>query len=190
MTDLIKINCPDCHAKYSIPEDKFPKKSKIKLNCKKCGTSFSFIVPEEKKDAQQESINTKNHLTEEIKGNATVITNPYIEKEDTTSDFLPKSFKITLTYKLNEKEIKKTLGKRLTIVGRIEGDIIINDPKISRKHLSIEIKSPTMVELRDLASSNGTFYNGMKINSIYLQSGDTIKIGSTSIHYMSQIQFT
>ena len=76
----------------------------------------------------------------------------------------------------------------MTIIGRTEGDIIINDPLIPRKHASIEIKSPTMVEPRDLASTNGIFHNDMKISSVYLKSGDEIKLGSTVIHVSSDIK--
>jgi pSer/pThr/pTyr-binding forkhead associated (FHA) protein len=46
-----------------------------------------------------------------------------------------------------------------------------------------------MMELKDLASTNGVFHNGMKINSIFLKSGDEIKIGSTIIHFSNEIKF-
>lgn len=190
MTDLIKIECPKCHTKYNISPHKFPKQGSIKLNCKKCGTSFNFDAPDEiKKRAGEDISATKNTGDEEI-ANKTITGQTFVDGGNIVSDSLPKDCKITLTYKIKDENIEKVIDKRLTIIGRTEGDITINDPLISRKHASIEIKSPTMVQLRDLASSNGIFHNNMKVSSVYLQSGDEIKLGSTVIHFNSEIKFT
>ncbi len=190
MTDLIKIECPKCHTKYNISPHKFPKQGSIKLNCKKCGTSFNFDVPDETKKRAGEDIGTSKNAGDAEIANRTIIGNSFSDGGDIVSDFSPKDCKITLTYKINDEEIEKVIDNRLTIIGRTEGDIIINDPLISRKHASIEIKSPTMVELRDLASTYGIFHNDMKVCSVYLQSGDEIKLGSTVIHFSSEIKFT
>lgn len=190
MTDLIKIDCPSCHTKYNISPHKLPKQGNIKLNCKKCGTSFNFDVPDEIKKRAGEDISASKNTGDEEIANKTIIGQPFSCGGDIVPDSLPKDCKIILTYKIKDEEVEKVIDQRLTIIGRTEGDIIINDPLISRKHASIEIKSPTMVELRDLASTNGIFHNGMKVSSVYLQSGDEIKIGSKMIHFTSDIKFT
>lgn len=189
MPDSIKIDCPNCHTKYNISPDKLPKQAKIKLNCKKCGSSFKFVVPEEVKGKDYGNVRTTNDLVDGVAEEKTMIGNIFSEDAETGANSFLKDSEITLTYKVSDKEIKKTINERITVIGRTEGNIIINDPLISRKHASIEVKSPTMVELKDLASTNGTFHNGMKITSIYLQSGDIIKIGSTIIHFNSKIKF-
>jgi len=186
MTDLIKINCPGCRTKYSIPLDKFPKQGSIKLNCKKCGTSFSYTMSGEVKKSTGQN---HGNIEENEEGNKTMIGSTFISGRCSGMESLPKDCKITLTYEIDNQEIEQVINRRFTIIGRTEGDIIIDDSLISRKHASIEIKSPTMVELRDLASTNGISHNGMKINSVYLQSGDEIKIGSTIIRFRSDINF-
>lgn len=189
MSNSIKIDCPNCHTKYNIFPDKLPKQSKIKLNCKKCGSSFKFVIPEEEKGKVHGKISTTNDLADGAAEEKTMIGNVFSEDAETGTNSFLKDSEITLTYKVSDKEIKKIINGRNTVIGRTEGDVIINDPLISRKHASIEVKSSTMVELKDLASTNGTFHNGMKITSIYLQSGDIIKIGSTAIHFSSKIKF-
>lgn len=71
---------------------------------------------------------------------------------------------------------KAPIDTKIT-VGRSEGDIIISDDKsISLKHCEIE-KKDGVFTLRDLNSSNGTFVNGNRIDSVEIKSGDLIKMG-------------
>lgn len=56
-------------------------------------------------------------------------------------------------------------------------DIVINDSKVSRKHLEIKYENGHF-SLKDLGSTNGTFVNGKKIDTeteIFI--GDNVKIG-------------
>jgi len=52
------------------------------------------------------------------------------------------------------------------------------DRYFSRHHCLLEI-APPQCFLRDLGSTNGTFVNGQKVESIYLKSGDRIQGGET-----------
>jgi S-DNA-T family DNA segregation ATPase FtsK/SpoIIIE len=54
----------------------------------------------------------------------------------------------------------RVLASAVTIIGREEGDVIINDPEISRKHARIEIHADATVWLTDLGSTNGTVTDG------------------------------
>lgn len=185
MKNLLKINCPNCQKEYNISPDKLPENTNIKLSCKKCGTSFKFMKPKIPEEQKKGDV-----ITEEDEAARTVIRPGFsVHRGGTEPGTMPKDCEIVLTYKFGDKEIKKAVNKRITIIGRTEGDIRIDDSLISRKHASIEVKSPTMVELKDLASTNGTFQNGMKITAVYLQSGDIIKVGSTEIHFSSEIKF-
>lgn len=66
-----------------------------------------------------------------------------------------------------------------TVIGRREGDLILDDPKVSNPHGKIRIEDDQFV-LWDLASKNGTFVNGERIRSATpLNENDTIKIGDT-----------
>lgn len=80
--------------------------------------------------------------------------------------------------KLGQK-FKLTKGNVIIGRSRDEVDIVIDDDKISRKHALIEAFSRDLLFLSDLASTNGTYLNGMRVRSIKLKDGDTIKIGNT-----------
>lgn len=62
-----------------------------------------------------------------------------------------------------------------------DNDIVINDPLVSRTHLSI-IYSPRGLLLRDYNSKNGTWVNGQRVReNQWLRKGDVIRLGSTEL---------
>jgi adenylate cyclase len=66
------------------------------------------------------------------------------------------------------------------IVGRaLTSDIPVFDPTISRRHAEVTCDDAG-VEVRDLASSNGTFVNGAKVEHARLTAGDVISFGKVS----------
>ncbi|MGQ0507488.1 MAG: sigma 54-interacting transcriptional regulator [Myxococcaceae bacterium] len=57
-------------------------------------------------------------------------------------------------------------------------DLIISDPKVSRRHASVELL-PGAVRVRDLRSRNGTLYLGAKIEDAYVPIGGSLLVGKT-----------
>lgn len=76
-----------------------------------------------------------------------------------------------------------TLTAGRVTIGRQDADVPIDDPKLSRKHAVIEAISRENIFLRDLASTNGTFLNGLEIGSKKLGNGDTIRVGTTELQF-------
>jgi hypothetical protein len=72
-------------------------------------------------------------------------------------------------------------------VGREEGDILLGDPLVSRKHAAFEVFGSHHIVVKDLASTNGTYLNGRLIAYSKLNDGDKIKIGSTLLEAVIQI---
>jgi class 3 adenylate cyclase len=70
-------------------------------------------------------------------------------------------------------------------LGRAEGaDLVIDDPEISRTHAVIA-QTADGIEIRDLASLNGTWVNGERINApAALAPGDVVKIGKTRVEVL------
>src|SRR5688500_7806318 len=68
------------------------------------------------------------------------------------------------------------------MVGRSEGSHfrLQRDPFFSRHHCILEI-APPQAFLRDLGSTNGTYVNGLRVDTSYLKSGDRIQGGETVI---------
>ncbi len=69
--------------------------------------------------------------------------------------------------------------KQGTVIGRKEGSLILEDPKVSSRHAKFTIEDDDFV-IWDLASANGTYVNEKKIReATVLEENDTIKIGET-----------
>lgn len=75
----------------------------------------------------------------------------------------------------------------LTVLGRDDGiEIILDDPGVSRTHSEFRVTTDgphTIVAVRDLRSTNGTFVNGERITSLHLEDGDRITVGRTSMTF-------
>lgn len=81
-----------------------------------------------------------------------------------------------------KKGLKLVFPKGNMLIGRSpECDIFIEDDKISRKHCIIEAFARDLVFISDLASTNGTHINGMRVRSTKLKDKDRIQIGGTTL---------
>lgn len=96
----------------------------------------------------------------------------------------PQSKKITVYTDSGNGIVSKveTVLVSSAIFGRGEHcDFVINDTKMSRQHFSIGLDSGKMC-IQDLGSTNGTFVNGSRVQSLQvLHSGDKIFAGTSSI---------
>jgi len=83
-------------------------------------------------------------------------------------------------YVLEINGMRKELENRIYILGRgTDADIQINDPGISRKHLSIEINDRVLIA--DLQSTNGTFFQEEKITNLEVEDSAKLRIGATEL---------
>ena len=72
------------------------------------------------------------------------------------------------------------LDNSLTIGRAPENDIQLIDTSVSRRHALIQLQDGKPV-LQDLGSSNRTFVNGQKVNSLTLSNGDKLRLGRISL---------
>jgi len=73
-----------------------------------------------------------------------------------------------------------SITREMTVIGRRQDcDLMIPLGEISRKHCRI-IRDGDTLRLEDLGSSNGTFYNGRRVQESILSAGDTIQVGPVS----------
>ena len=65
------------------------------------------------------------------------------------------------------------------IVGRVEGDLVIPDPKLSRRHAAFRVVDGVL-EVKDLDSTNGTFVDEIRITQVtQLGDGDEVRLGES-----------
>ncbi len=74
-----------------------------------------------------------------------------------------------------------SLKKGTITIGRaMDCKIVVEDPRISRKHVQIKVNDKKSI-IKDLGSTNGTFVNGKRINKYVLQEGDKIHLSPMTI---------
>lgn len=64
-------------------------------------------------------------------------------------------------------------------IGRGQGEVPLSDPEVSRRHVFLEAFGGSMIFLRDLGSTNGTYHNGRRVQVSRVRVGDTIGCGKT-----------
>jgi pSer/pThr/pTyr-binding forkhead associated (FHA) protein len=69
------------------------------------------------------------------------------------------------------------LDSDVTVAGRHpDADIFLDDVTVSRRHTEF-LRHGTAFELRDLGSLNGTYFDGVRIDSALLSDGAEVQIG-------------
>lgn len=76
-------------------------------------------------------------------------------------------------------------GERLEVkanftIGRADADLVIADPKLSRRHAVFRVVAQAL-EVEDLGSKNGTFVEGRRIDGVtQLDNGARVRLGDSS----------
>jgi len=70
-------------------------------------------------------------------------------------------------------------------IGRAEGSqVFIDQEKVSRQHAEV-VRKGSLFVLRDLGSTNGTWFKGEKVGEMVLQDGDAFRIGGSQLVFKS-----
>jgi pSer/pThr/pTyr-binding forkhead associated (FHA) protein len=77
----------------------------------------------------------------------------------------------------------------LNTVGRMpDNDVVVPDAYVSRRHCAIVVHTADRCELHDIASKNGTYLNGHKINGpTRLHSGDQIRMCNRNLVFLLKV---
>lgn len=88
-----------------------------------------------------------------------------------------------LTLKVLEgksRGVAYTLARPRIIIGRLDADLAVDDPEVSRWHCAVEVSGST-VRLRDLDSRNGIYIGNEMVRDADLQHLSEFRIGSTRV---------
>lgn len=186
------IECTNCHSKYQYDEERFERKPSKKIKCAKCQHIFEIFNPAFA--AASPSVKPVGESTA-MKREAPARPEP--PKQSTTSESsLPQP---STTDRL-AGTLQMPIGKRLSLavidgpdagsVFRIEkprvtigrsADLTLNDTEASRNHAAIEVRD-TLYTLRDLGSTNGTMFEGERINDpVEIQNHSEFIVGTSTV---------
>jgi FHA domain len=78
------------------------------------------------------------------------------------------------------------LSGTLAVMGRDpSSDLVLNDPKCSRRHAVVEA-GPDGMAIRDAGSANGIYLNGKKVERAKLADGDEIRLGDVVVRVLPE----
>jgi DNA-binding NtrC family response regulator len=98
--------------------------------------------------------------------------------QSTRSRTAPRTYSLQV---LDQTAATVVLGARPVIVGaHATCDLVLTDPQVSRRHAELSI-TPEGIRLKDLGSTNGTWYQGTRVTELVVPAGATIKFGGTAV---------
>ncbi len=176
--------CLVCKQEFRVPPADADRD--VLLECPDCGfvglwKDQVFSIPTWQEEEQLDRVTGKSGDDDRtaVESDETIV--------DDLTTALPLPYRRRLFVKiLGEDEHVYEFQSGRAIIGRYDSEIVVDDPKISRKHAVIEALSRENIFVRDLASTNGTRLNGTPVRSKKLCSGDLIRVGDTELQFIWQ----
>jgi len=171
--------CLHCGTEHVLKDADFAGYSKVQFKCSKCGKT---TIVEIKRRA--DSTIVMSPLPSFARANATS-SNLNLPPPD-PGIRLPANKKVVLNILSGpSKGASHTLAKPRVVVGRKGADIALNDPEISRSHCVLEVRD-TYINLKDMDSTNGTFFDEERVRAAMLLDGTEFRIGGSLIRVSFQ----
>jgi pSer/pThr/pTyr-binding forkhead associated (FHA) protein len=103
---------------------------------------------------------------------------PFLDSEEQKAiEALPSGSALLIVQRGPNEGSRFLLDQDLTTVGRHpNADIFLDDVTVSRRHAEFHRHGKDF-QVRDLASLNGTYYDGVRIDAAMLEDGSEIQIG-------------
>ncbi|PYU84429.1 MAG: hypothetical protein DMG51_10495 [Acidobacteria bacterium] len=166
--------CIHCGTEHLLKDGQFGSHSKVQFKCSKCGKTTIVEI--------------KRRV------DSTVVMSPlpsFARADASTSNLqlpppdpglrLPEKTKVVLSVLSGpSKGESHTLAKARVVLGRKGADIPLSDPEISRHHCLLEVRE-TYINLKDMDSTNGTFFDEERVRAAMLQDGTEFRIGGSLI---------
>jgi len=171
----MQAGCIHCGQQHILNDSVLAKHSKVQFRCTKCGKT---TIVEVKRRADETVVispmpsfaradaSTANLKAKAMEDNPDLPLGVAIALSVTSGPELGRSF---------------SLCKVRTVVGRKGADVALNDPEVSRHHCLLEVREG-FVNLKDLDSTNGTFFEEERVRAALLQNGSEFRIGSSTLH--------
>jgi predicted Zn finger-like uncharacterized protein len=181
------IECPSCHSKYQYDEERFERKPSKKIKCARCQNIFdihnpAFAAPEPIGDAGDRTYATRTEHGKTQVPHDTTEQSPIPQPKSEPTLQLPPGKRLSLAI-LDGPDAGSVfrIEKPRVTIGRANADLTLNDTEASRQHAAIEIRD-TQYGLTDLGSTNGTIFDGQKIEGL-IELGDKseFQVGATTL---------
>ncbi len=137
-------------------------------------------TPSEEPQAPQQppgSNDTTAHFTDEFVAQLAALESGVTPEEHEAISALPSGSAMLVVRRGPNVGARFLLDSDTTTAGRHpEADIFLDDVTVSRRHAEF-VRVGTTFQVRDLGSLNGTYYDGVRIESALLSDGAEVQVG-------------
>jgi predicted RNA-binding Zn-ribbon protein involved in translation (DUF1610 family) len=166
--------CIHCGSEHLLKDGQFGGHSKVQFKCSNCGKTTIVEIKR-----RVDSTVVMSPLPSFARADASS-SNPHLLPPDPALR-LPEKAKVVLSILSGpSKGESHTLAKPRVVLGRKGADIPLNDPEISRHHCLLEVRE-TYINLKDMDSTNGTFFDEERVRAAMLRDGTEFRIGGSLI---------
>jgi hypothetical protein len=170
----MQTTCSNCGQQHLLNDNVIAKHAKVQFRCTRCA---QVTVVEIKRKADQTMVISP--MPSFARSDATNATRKLPPADEGLH--LPAKAEVVLTVTGGpEKGRSLTLSAPRVVIGRTGADLALNDPEISRHHCLLEVRD-RFVNLKDLESTNGTFFEEERVRAAVLQDGARFRLGITTI---------
>lgn len=175
----MQTSCIHCGTEHVLKDAEFGGHTRVQFKCSKCGKTTIVEIKR-----RVDSTVVISPLPSFARANATS-SNVNLPPADPGLR-LPANAKVVLSILSGpSKGESHTLTKPRVVLGRKGADVALNDPEISRHHCLLEVRE-TYINLKDMDSTNGTFYEEERVRAAMLQDGTEFRIGVSVIRVSFQ----
>lgn len=168
----MQVPCDHCGTKHILKDADVSTHAKVQFQCSKCGQTTVVEVT-----MRPDRTVVISPLPSFARSSASASNLNLILQDDGLK--LPATQTVVLTVVSGPaKGAVHKLRKARVVLGREDADIALNDQEISRHHCLLEIRE-NHANLKDLDSTNGTFFDEERVRAAMLQDGSEFRIGTT-----------
>ena len=175
----MQAGCVHCGQQHLLNDEVLSKHAKVQFRCTRCGKTT--IVELKRRTDETVVISPMPSFARADASTQNLRLPPAGEGLS-----LPDGVNVVLTVESGPERGKSfTLANPRTVLGRKGADIALEDPEISRHHCVLEVRDQ-VVNLKDLDSTNGTFFAEERVRAAMLRNGDFFRVGSSTIRLSFQ----
>lgn len=175
------VACSSCGKKYRLDPEKVAGKVSVTVRCQACSATTTVAVSPTappSTPAPAPAAPPAGDQTSRLAADAALIPEK-LAGAPAGEPVLPEGMRVTLAV-LEGKDSGKMFRVEhpSVVIGRGEGDIQIDDPEVSRRHVRLVTHGARIV-LQDLGSTNGTFVDERKISEAEIENRAEFRVGGT-----------
>lgn len=170
----MQVACTHCGTKHVLKDAEVRAHPRVQFQCSKCGQP-TVVDTRQHPDATMVISPLPSFARSDASGSG----HQLLEEDDTSEPPAMKNVILTVISGPEKGAVHK-LSKPRMVVGREGADIALQDQEVSRHHCVLEVREG-YVNLRDLDSTNGTFYEGERVRAAMLHNGAEFRVGENLI---------